>query len=147
MKGDEYLKNSVVQHPQNLPPLGILNRQQRTQDSGRSWNRRERPRVLLMTSRVSSTEGKFVCDYSKSQLKRFPRYSGRRHLERRTWKQRLTRAHQNWNPVLPSLVKLYMYWKYAVTATHPPSPMVADPPLPTPSEAPPERLQFFNRTP
>lgn len=64
------------------------------------------------------------------------RYSTRRHLEKRTWKQRVTRAHQNWVPVLPSLVELYMGWKYATTAP-PLSPMVADPPFPTPSDIPP----------
>ena len=48
------------------------------------------------------------------------RYSGRRYLEKRTWKQRLARTHRNWEPLLPSLTKLYMEWKYTNTTMSPP---------------------------
>ena len=68
----------------------------------------------------------------------FCRYSSRRYLDQRTWKQRLTRARQNWEPVLPSLAKLYMNWKYA-PATRPPSPTVDDSPSTTP---PPSNYDF-----
>ena len=58
----------------------------------------------------------------------FRRYSSRQHLDRRTWKQRLTRTRQNWDPVLPSLVKFYLGWKYApTTCSH--SPITVDPPI------------------
>jgi hypothetical protein len=78
----------------------------------------------------------FYC-CSRSCLSCFLRYSSRRYLEKRTWKQRLARTHQSWGPVLPSLAKLYMNWKYTTT-TRPTSPMVVDPPSPTfPSNVPP----------
>ena len=70
------------------------------------------------------------------------RYSTRRYLEKRTWKQRLTRARQNWEPVLPSLVKLYMGWKYTSTTISPVSPMTANPPHPTPDIPAPSVLSF-----
>ena len=56
----------------------------------------------------------------------FPlRFSARRYHEGRTWRQRLTRSRQSWEPVLPSLTKLYMQWKYA-SLTRPASPMTLD---------------------
>lgn len=67
---------------------------------------------------------------------RFYRYSSRQYLERRTWKQRLTRARQNWEPVLPSLVELYMSWRHLTAVTRPTSPMVVEPSSP-PSDIPP----------
>lgn len=67
----------------------------------------------------------------------FHRYSTRRYLDRRTWKQHLVRKRQNWEPVLPSLAKLYMEWKYS--ATTPTLPMDVD----SQSTAPPlENLNF-----
>ena len=67
-----------------------------------------------------------------SSANHFHRYSSRRYLEKRTWKQRVTRARYNWESVLPSLVELYMKWKYTTTASRPPSPMMVDQSSPTP---------------
>lgn len=66
-----------------------------------------------------------------SSANNFFRYS-RWYLERRTWRQRVSRAHQNWEPILPSLAKLYMEWKCR-PLTQPSSPITVD----TPSAATP----------
>lgn len=67
------------------------------------------------------------------------RYSSRRYLDQRSWKQRLTRTHKNWEPALPFLVELYMGWKYAPDAARPTSPMVVDP---LPTTTPPSNYDF-----
>ena len=59
------------------------------------------------------------------------RYSSRRYLERRTWRQRLSQTRHSWDLVLPSLVMLYLGWKYA-PPTQPHSPMAVDIPPSTP---------------
>ena len=61
-----------------------------------------------------------------SWLINFFRYSTRRYLDQRTWRQRLTRKCQNWDPVIPSLMESYADWKYGPSTTHSPSPMEVD---------------------
>ena len=69
----------------------------------------------------------------------FHRYSSRRYLDQRTWKQRITHAHHNWELVLSSLAESYMEWKYMPSASSPPFPAVADPP---PVTSPPRNYNF-----
>ena len=69
----------------------------------------------------------------------FRRYSSRRYIDQRTWRQHLVCTHQNWEPVLPSLAKLYMDWKYTRATTPPSSPMVVNPPSAT---TPPVNYDF-----
>ena len=46
--------------------------------------------------------------------------------------------------MFPSLVKLYMTWKYATPTTRPHSPMTVDPPLPMPPNVPPANNCSFS---
>lgn len=84
-----------------------------------------------------------LCYHMRYQVNFSFRYSTRRYLEKRTWKQRLARARQNWDPVLPSLAELYMKWKYLTSPSRSPSPMVADPPLPPSNAPPPDDFSFL----
>lgn len=61
------------------------------------------------------------------------RYSTRRHLDKRTWRQRVIRMHASWEPLFPVLTDLYVGWKYT-THTRSPSPMAADPPITPPMD-------------
>ena len=54
------------------------------------------------------------------------RYSTRRYLDQRTWRQCLTRKHQNWDLVIPSLMESYTDWKYGPSTTCSPSLMEVD---------------------
>lgn len=56
-------------------------------------------------------------------------WHSRYYIDKRTWRQRVERLHQNWTPLLPSLVDAILAWKYnAPLPTHAPANDMADEP-------------------
>ena len=106
--------------------LLILVRRWPTNYPWRLWSTKASLLASWMISRACLTESKWAFVVLASWLSNLFRYSTRRYLDQRTWRQRLTRKHQNWEPVIPSLMKLYADWKYGSSTTRPPSPMEVD---------------------
>lgn len=92
------------------------------------------PKASSTTYKVCWVESKFVhLLFLISLPLTTSRYSTRRYLDKRTWRQRVTRMHANWEPLLPVLTELYIGWKYA-NITLPPSSMTVGSSTPPPTD-------------